>query len=183
MIFIIREQQEREQQEERKPPDKKPHLAAQILALIKKTVESLLHGTKGRDPGEIKIATPQENLFFLKTAFDTLKKEDRNQDVPFLNQMSEIWHHILEDNLRVQRSDPFWIPYQNFLEDIQSYPPDEEHSFAYYLTEYTGQQWLPFPYMDLIHKIHLDYQNDPKSSALERWTRQIDELRAILASS
>ena len=97
--------------------------------------------------------------------------------------MSEIWHHILEDSLRVQRSDPFWSPFQSFLEDLQNYPPDEEHSFAYYLTEYTGQQWLPFPYMDLIHQIHLDYQNNPKSSALERWTYQIDELRTILAQS
>ncbi len=165
------------------PRTKNPTLAAQILALIKKTLDALLHHTKGREENEVTIATPSENLFFLKNAFDTLKKEDRNQDVPFLNHMSEIWHHILEDSLHIQRSDPFWIPFQNFLEDLQTYPPDEEHSFAYYLTEYTGQQWLPFPYMDLVHQIHLDYLNNPKASALERWTTQIDELRTILASS
>jgi len=174
---IIREQQEKDQGG--KPPNKKPHLAAQILAMIKKAVDSLIHLTKRGSSGEI-VASPEENLFRLKTAFETLKIEDRNQDVPFLNNLSDIWHHLLEDSLQYQRSDPVYAPFQNFLEDIQTYPPEEEHSFGYYLTEYTGQQWLPFPYMDLIHRIHSDYQNHPKSSALERWTRQLTELREKL---
>jgi len=174
---IVREQQDRDQGG--KPPHKKPHLVAQILAMIKNAVESLLHLTKRDSSGEI-VASPQENLFRLKTAFETLKIEDRNQDVPFLNNLSDIWHRLLEDSLQYQRSDPVYTVFQHFLEDIQTYPPEEEHSFGYYLTEYTGQQWLPFPYMDLIHRIHSEYQNHPKSSALERWTRQLNELRAML---
>lgn len=174
---IVREQQDRDQGG--KPPNKKPHLAAQILAMIKKAVDSLLHLTKRDSSGEI-VASPQENLFRLKTAFEALKIEDRNQDVPFLNNLSDIWHRLLEDSLQYQRSDPVYVAFQNFLEDIQTYPPEEEHSFGYYLTEYTGQQWLPFPYMDLIHRIHSDYQNHPKSSALERWTRQLNEIQAML---
>ncbi len=174
---IIREQQDRDQGG--KPPNKKPHLAAQILAMIKKAVDALLHLTKRDSSGEI-VASPQENLFRFKIAFETLKIEDRNQDVPFLNNLSDIWHRLLEDSLQYQRSDPVYDAFQHFLEDIQTYPPEEEHSFGYYLTEYTGQQWLPFPYMDLIHRIHSEYQNHPKSSALERWTHQLNELRALL---
>jgi hypothetical protein len=177
---IIRENQEHHQREG-KPPNKKPHLAAQILALIKGALEALFNLTKRGTKEE--EASPREHLFLLKIAFETLKQEERNQDVFFLNQMSDTWHRVLEDSLHCQRSDPFFEPFQNFLEDIQHYPPGEEHSFGYYLTEYTGQQWLPFPYMDLVHKIHEDYQNNPRTSALERWTQQIDELLEILSSS
>jgi hypothetical protein len=173
---ILREEEQRHGK--KKPPDKKPYLAAQILALIKKTVESLLKFTKRGEDGE---ASPQENLASLKTAFNTLKREDRSQDVPFLNQMSAIWHHILEDSLKIKRSDPLFHVFDHFLQDVQSYPLGEEFSFAYYLTEYTGQEWLPFPYMDLVHKIHQDYQDNPNLSALERWTRKIDELLGFLA--
>lgn len=161
-----------------KPPGKKPHLAAQILALLKNAVDALLNFGKKRVVAE--KASPQEHLFLLKTALDTLKKEDRSQDVLFLNQLSDVWHRVLEDSLGFLRSDPYYEPFKLFLDELQNYPPGDEHSFAYYLTEYTGQAWLPFPYMDLIHHLHNDYQNHPKESALERWTKKIEELRALL---
>lgn len=174
---VAREAQEREEHSP-EPPNKKPHLAARLLALIKKTLESLLKMTHRGENGEQEIPL-QENLFNLKSAFNVLKREDRHQDVPFLNQLSDTWHRLLEQSLRYRRGDPIYAPLQDFLFDIQNYPPSVEHSFAYYLTEYTGQQWLPFPYMDLIQKIHLDHQTNPKESALQRWTTQLDLLLDI----
>jgi len=175
---ILREQQERSQGDGDKPPDKKPHLLARLLAMILQTLETLVNKTRGHESAKAG-ASFQENLLLLKTALNALKEEDRSQDVPFLNEMSEVWHYVLEDSLKFQRSDPVFVPLQNFIDDMQTYPPGETHTFAYYLTEYTGQQWLPFPYMDLIRQLYHEHQTDPSASPLTRWARQIDELLAI----
>jgi len=177
---IYGEQQNREQGSGKRPPNKRPHLVSQILSLIKKTLESMLKSSKKNVHGKRK-GSLQENLLQFKAALDTLKKTDFSQDVTFLNHLSEIWHHVLEDGLRFTTSDPFFVPFQSFLSELQNYPPSDEHPFAYYLTEYTGHMWLPFPYMELVRNLHQNYQNHPKTSLLERWTQLLDELMTILS--
>ena len=62
------------------------------------------------------------------------------------------------------------------MQKIQHYPEYEEHTFGYYLTEYAGQKWIPFPYMEMVQKIHSEHMKNPKGSALTEWTNLIDEL-------
>lgn len=161
------------------PPDKKNHLLVQILDLLRKAIDFVLRMTEQGDSKEAETHV-LENLILIKSFFEILKREDRSQDIAFLNRLSEVWQQVLEDSLRFKRHSPVAIPFRNFLRTIQQYPPGEEHSFAYYLTEYTGQTWLPFPYMDLIQTIHREYQADPVSSALALWVQQIDGLLEIL---
>lgn len=161
------------------PPEKKPYLAAVLLEWARKAVDFLLRITdrSASSSAEVRI---RENLLQLKSFFEILKKEDRSQDVPFLNQLSQTWHHTLENSLRLKRESAASSPFRSFLRDIQRYPPGAEHSFAYYLTEYTGQEWLPFPYMELIQKIHIEHQLQPTDSALNHWTQAIDQILELL---
>ena len=118
----------------------------------------------------------RDNLILIKESLETLKREDRSQDAPFLNRLSELWHHALEDILRFRRETPLAVLFKQLIKDIDTYPEKQEFSFGYYLTEYAGQKWLPFPYMELVMRLHDQHQKNPESSALTRWTDAIDAL-------
>jgi hypothetical protein len=118
----------------------------------------------------------RDNLLLIKEAIEVLKREDRSQDAPFLNRLSILWHKTLEDSLRFRKETPLAIEFRSFIKAIDSYPEAEEYPFGYYLIEYAGQKWLPFPYMELVQKIHDQHQKNPGSSTLTRWTEMIDGL-------
>lgn len=122
----------------------------------------------------------RQDLYHLKAAFETMKLEDHSQDIPFLNRLSEIWHHALEISLRFKRTHAFSVAFQSFVRNIQNYPEGEEHTLGYYLSEYTGEKWLPFPYMELIQKIHEQYKSNPTESPLALWIQELDELISSL---
>lgn len=144
-----------------KPPKK--GLAAYLLNLLKKTLDFLIESASEK---------PSDAPFLaLKQAFDVLKKEDRSEDVQFLKDLSLTWQMILEASLS------FDSPIlKTLLKKIQNYPEWQEHTFGYYLIEYAGQKWIPFPYMELIEKLHEEHMKNPSGSALSEWTALIDEL-------
>ena len=172
--------EEKHSREEKPPkqemgPGESTLLGAYFLSLFRKFCQLFQEET------ERGLSTKAEegvrtNLTLFKEAIEVLKKEDRSQDTQFLNHLSELWHHILEDSLRFKRKSSFSSSFRTLIQDIQHYPPNQEHTLGYYLTEYAGQDWLPFPYMDLIQKMHEQHQANPTSSPLTHWTRQMDQL-------
>lgn len=118
----------------------------------------------------------RNNLLSIKESFEVLKREDRSQDGLFLNRLSTLWHKALEDLVRFRKETALAVQFKSFIKEIDHYPESEEFTFGYYLLEYAGQKWLPFPYMELVQKIHDQHQKNPDSSALTRWTRLIDDL-------
>jgi hypothetical protein len=163
------------------PPPKKPlPPGAFLLILLSKILDYFLslrgHGIKSE-------TAIRENLILLKEAFESMQSEDRSQDIEFLNHFSEIWHLVLENSTKFRRIDPFPTAFRSFMKKIQNYPEGQEHTLGYYLTEYTGQKWLPFPYMDLIQKIHEEYQSKDGESPLALWIQMLDELISSLNPS
>lgn len=102
---------------------------------------------------------------------ETMMREDRSQDSQFLKRLSGIWQEVLEGSLNIQSKS-----LKRLIRDVESFPEDEEHTFGYYLEEFAGQTWLPFPYMELIHNLHHHHELDPSSSLLTRWTGMIEEI-------
>ncbi len=133
------------------------------------------HGISNKSEKEV-----CETLHQLKAFFESMKWEDRSQDVEFLNHLSKIWHRALENSLRFRRTDPFSTAFRSFVKKIQNYPENQEHTLGYYLTEYTGEKWLPFPYLELIQKIYEQYQSDPAGSVLTLWLQELDEIISSL---
>lgn len=164
-----------EKEEKKHEEEPTPHFGYILLLLLRKIVEYFIH-LGGAGISERLASAMRNNLLLLKQSFETLGKEDRSQDVPFINQLSKVWHQTLEASLKFKRSDPFSLSFRNFIKKIQNFPEKEEHTFGYYLTEYTGGKWLPFPYMDLIASLHAQYQNDPTSSPLALWIQEIEGL-------
>lgn len=178
---IQKDRQAKENPEGASPePPEKPIFSAYLLLLFRKFLE-LFEETNEKGLTASTEEEVKKHLKQLRSLLEVLKAENRSQDSPFLNQLSNAWHQILEDSLLFKKATPLSKSFRAFLKQIQHYPQNQEHTLGYYLTEYAGQKWLPFPYMELIQKIHVEHQNDPETSALSQWTREIEELFKALS--
>ncbi len=171
-----KEVHDRNRKEDLEKSKKNLRIASFLLQMLQKTVDFFLEL-----PEKVKSTKrcTRDHLLLLKNYFEILKKEDRSQDVQFLNELSKIWPHILEDALSFKQ-DAVANGFKTLLRKIQHYPEHATHTLGYYLVEYAGQKWIPFPYMELIQKIHAEHEKNPTGSALSEWIRNIDELIALL---
>lgn len=158
------------QEKENHPPKQALFTLAQVILWMRKILDSFI---KAPAPKAIDTSQP---LHLLKEAFERLKKEDASHEVIFSNTLSTCWNQTLilsrKINSKLLRA---------FIKEIQSYPKDQDHTLGYYLTEYAGQNWLPFPYIELLQKMHEEHIHKPLTSILTRWTRELEQLIATLA--
>ena len=61
------------------------------------------------------------------------------------------------------------------IEEMRLYPLGADHTLGYYLSEYVGQEWLPFPFIDILSTLHKEYQENA-SSILGGWISLLDAL-------
>lgn len=117
------------------------------------------------------------HLIAFKELLNLLRDCDHSEDIPFSQKLSHVWHEIIEESQRIKVGQSESRIDQDRLEmlitEIQFYPPNEEHNLGYYLIEYAGEDWYPFPYMELIRRIHKDYIEAPNSSLLNTWLEQL----------
>ena len=152
------------------PPQKKPHLVVFLLSAFRKFLD--LFEEKKPIASQIK-----DHLAHIQSIFEILKTENRSQDAPFLNELSQAWHDLLDDSLGLSKTTAWNLQFWAFVKEIQHFPENQEHTLGYYLTEYVGQAWLPFPYMELVFQIHLLYQTEGELSPLGRWTTLIQNIQ------
>ena len=152
------------------PPRKKGALLAYFLRVLQKKLGQLLE-LFGNRPAQKQEKS--QTLGELKGYLEVLEKEDRSQDVDFLNDLSKCWNRAIEES--VGWGEKRALLFQILAKKILHYPEDEPHTFGYYLTEYAGQKWVPFPYMELVQKIHLEHEKNPSGSALLEWVRLLDD--------
>ncbi len=120
------------------------------------------------------------HLAQLRAALETLKMEDRSQDSLFLNKLTELWHQILEDSYSFRRHTLLSAKIRSFIKTFQHYPGHQQHSLGYYLTEYAGQKWLPFPYMEMIRQLHAAHKKNQENSQLSVWSKEIEEIIQLI---
>jgi hypothetical protein len=137
-------------------------VAAYLLQMFKKIIDAL---SEEKEPS----SELNKTLIEFKTFLETLQKEDRSQDASLLNAGSKIWHELLS-------SDQIDPRLTILIKGIQKYPDDTPHTFGYYLTENTKENWIPFPYMELIQKMHREHEKNPTQSTLASWTSLLDEI-------
>jgi|SRR5579872_1346934 len=123
------------------------------------------------------------DLVSIRGVLTALRKEDSSERTEFTQQLSEMWRLLLEDCEKAhfqQISDrEQLIQIRLFIERINTYPLDEEHSLGFYLTHYVGQKWLPFPFIEMLRQLYIEDQQDPAQSHLQEW---ISHLNGIITS-
>lgn len=157
------------------PPEDHKGLIGLLIEKIRSKINALLEWYNSPTTGEGPF---KENLNLLKTFLDLLKMEDRSQDVHFLSDLSQSWNRAIGESFEYNEAAA--LIFKIFVKKIMHYPENQGHTFGYYLTEYAGQKWIPFPYMDLVQKIHAEHERNPSFSALTEWTRLLADAIRLL---
>lgn len=168
-------------EEQKKFSEKKEEKSNVVFAHFLKTLENLatFFLRKGKYKARkysLKDSSIEEDIKQLIIAFERLKKDDYSQNVDYLNRISTWWHRLLEHSATRKKNTELFSAIENFIEKIHEYPEHEEHNLGYYLVEYAGAEWIPFPFMDMLQDLHQEHKKNPLSSHLDKWTRLLRDI-------
>jgi hypothetical protein len=123
-----------------------------------------------------------EALRALKKLFEALEKENLSENLEFAEALSTNWHKILDyvsndiKKNQAQKSCSFRDLLKNFVMLIHSYPANSDQTLGLYLTENLGENWIPFPFMNILFSLFEEYVLKEKKSTLHLWIQKIEEL-------
>lgn len=149
----------------------------QFFLLLHKKIDDLLESTKNKfivsdkDLGQI--------LEQFKSLFQNLMMTDISQDYRYAEALSNNWHTLLEiiellENAKLPH--PCLGSLQLFVKKLFNYPQKRDHTMGYYLTEHTGEKWIPFPFMDILSKLHEDALIKKTKSTLHDWVLTLSKI-------
>ncbi|MBS0585662.1 MAG: hypothetical protein JSR76_05110 [Verrucomicrobia bacterium] len=164
------------------------HLVIPKEILIKHILYSSLEEKLGRLKKEIATKpllnkSLREILTHLKTLLEELTKENRSSEYRYAEKLSTNWHLLSRSILALSETNPSssqLYTLQMFVKKVQDYPKGVSHSLGYYLTEFTGEKWLPFPFMDLLNALHEEHLIKGDSSTLSSWLSSLNFLLTTL---
>lgn len=174
-------QKDKHEREQSAPSSERPLLAAFIINVFKKFFE-LFEKNRTEKPFAYSQADLRAHLMEMKELFESLETEDHSQDVSFLQKLSRIWASILEDKLQFPRRSILAVKMEALIHSILDYPEGREHTLGYYLSEYAGQKWMPFPYMEIIQGLWEEHQKEAEASRLSGWCRDLGEILNLVSS-
>ncbi|MCX6989814.1 MAG: hypothetical protein NTX49_01925 [Chlamydiae bacterium] len=152
-------------------------LITTLFSTIKKLINKL--GTSS----DLELTNPdvlKKDLESIRDLLQSLCHNDESHNAEFLYNLSELWHGLLSDfgNVDISSKDNLSIAHKisALTTDILNFPPEEDHSLGYYLTEHAGREWIPFPLMDLLQDLHRENQKDPENSKLNFWIAALNNI-------
>ena len=94
-----------------------------------------------------------------------------------MKNLSFCWRGFLNHFIPVAlNKHPVVLQIRSFFDELHSFPDPQHFSLGYYLSEYAGEKWIPFPYMEMLRKLHQEYQTNAASSSLEKWMKEISDI-------
>ncbi len=145
-----------------------------ILELLEELTEDFLG--KRKENKQVCEKTLINLLKSFCSKFEVLMDHNESQNYKFVQSLSELWHQTIE---YINDSDLLMQPPKHIetlktvMKQIFQYPKKSEHTFGFYLNEYAGEKWLPFPFMDLLSKLHEDAVLNGPKSILYDWHRTL----------
>jgi hypothetical protein len=127
-----------------------------------------------------------EDVVSFRKLLQILALEDQSHNPEFTQQLSELWHNLIDD-CNMIRGNPPNLPeslsqLKNFMSDLSNYPPNADHSLGYYFAESAGQDWIPFPFMELLQSLHKESLYNPPDATLARWIAALTNVLDIKES-
>jgi hypothetical protein len=65
---------------------------------------------------------------------------------------------------------------QQLIDSFKTFPGRNAYSLHFYLTRFSGKEWFPLPFFELLKSLHEDYHKNKKNSQIDRWIHLIDEM-------
>jgi hypothetical protein len=120
------------------------------------------------------------DLAEFKKLLEELSKEDKSHIPEFTQRLSTQWQRVCENcsglEGRARNLDLLSTESMNLIKEIHHFPPGEDHTLGYYLTEHAGQEWIPFPFMNMLHDLHEEFLASSEISQMGQWIRKINEI-------
>jgi hypothetical protein len=152
-------------------------LMACLCAYVRKTALFLasrpVAGQKSALANELEL-----ELSAFKKALVQLTLEDSSRDPNYAQHLSQAWHQLFDsvnlvEFLERKKSDVL-TQLKTLIATFERYPANQAHSLGYYMTEFAGKEWLPFPFMEQLHQLYEDHLTHKKESQLSHWISAID---------
>lgn len=119
----------------------------------------------------------QNNLQTFKNLLIKIRDENPTNDLQFADKLSQIWHALKVNFSENSNSLPLnFFKINSLLSSIEHYPDDSEHSFGFYLSHYSGKDWFPIPFFQLLNRLHEEPSSKDRSSRLDNWIQLINEI-------
>ena len=164
------------------PQEKSPN--AHMFALFASVFNKLFSYTKKKSPQFANKTAIAKDLSAFQAALQTLTNTDHSHDPSFTLMLVRLWHTLEQDcnelTAALGANHPIATKFNFLLDEINRYPPWEEHSLGFYLTKRAGETWLPIPFMEILLTLHLSAKNSPLQNPLESWSHLINELTDTL---
>ena len=126
------------------------------------------------------------NIKAFRKLLATLAGEDCSHSPIFNQQLSQLWHNLLDDCncLPSKEGSSLTILHKVkfFISQIQNFPIGSEHTLGYYFLHDVGKEWIPFPCMKLLQDLHEEFSEGPSHSTLHNWILLLDEIVLIAAN-
>jgi hypothetical protein len=159
----------------------KPLVFSAFTAFLKKKFNLLFALKSDSDQSTLENLT--KNLLALKKILQILGDEDKSRNPEFSTLLSKSWNSLSnasQDALLEKKNPQKILKLKLLINAIQAYPTGQDHSLGFYLDQQAGIEWLPFPFMDLLKQLHLEFQGNPKEATLTTWITSLDEILSSL---
>jgi len=126
---------------------------------------------------QVSLKKLNKDLLDFKDCLILLTEVDLSQNATFLKRLSQTWKDFIQNFEPVAlKKHPLILHVKKLFDELHTYPSKESFSLGYYLSLYAGEDWIPFPYMEILKNLYLEYQNDPEKSSLNKWIQHIQEI-------
>jgi hypothetical protein len=180
-IYLAQINKDKENEEEgsiQNPGSKFFALVAATLYL-KKFVDHFVNVAKSLT-SSINTEKVLEDIAAFKNVLCELCLEDKSHDPTFTHRLSKFWQKLYENcsglEEKIGHLDSLAAEVMLFVKEVNHFPQGEEFTLGYYLTEHAGQDWIPFPFMNMLRDLHEEYLAAPTTSQLDRWVKKINEI-------
>lgn len=139
------------------------------LKLIKDFFYQIAFFSK-KNPGLLNISA-KKSLIDLKSQLTKIGENDPSTHPAIALEFSTTWKELLEF-FQQNPSDKA----QLLVDSFKTFPGKASYSLHFYLTRFSGKEWFPLPFFELLKSLHVEYRNNQKNSQIDRWIHLIDEM-------
>ena len=171
-----------EERERKKPLVQKP-VSKKLFVYLSflKILSNLLNAFTKKSAKGLGGTPLHKEILTIKKSLSSLKEKNLCQDPEYLNYFAFVWMKFLKDyDYYVLKNEKATNLIKKIIDEINEYPKNSEFTLGYYISEFAGYSWVPFPYMEMLQNLHLEDKKDPINSHLSHWISIIDELLKLI---
>lgn len=174
---IGKDKKDQEKFQDLTPDQDKKILRATFFSYLKKMFDTF-SPSKNLTGKVVDYQTVFNHLEEWKKLLKKLRQEDLSRSAPFAISLSDTWCELLEDFDQVEILERKNLQnvssFRTLMDTMKNYPPDSEHRLGYYLVQHAGKDWIPFPFIEILEKLHKDHIEKGAKSTLSNWENRVD---------